>query len=457
MSGPIYESTWESLDARPVPAWFGAAKFGIFIHWGVYSVPAWTRLREGRYASYAEWYQARVMGELSGSENFHAQNYGADFEYRDFAPQFRAELFDPAAWAALFADSGARYVVLTAKHHDGYCLWPTACPHKSNWNSQDVGPGRDLVGEITEAVRARGLKMGLYYSMIEWESCRTARTPAGRYIPQAVMEKYGLPPERYVAEIVDPQLRELVSVYKPSLLFADGGEWDEGEPFWGTKRFLAWLYGESAVREEVVVNDRWFKGMGGRHGDYFSSEYDDADVAGLGRPWEENRGIGLSYGFNRAESLQQYRTSRELIHELIDIVARGGNLLLNVGPTADGRIPAIMQQRLHDIGAWLEVNSPAVFDTEPCPDIVVTGCEARVRCLRNGRDLYLICLDWPDPELQIGGGADVESVTFLGYPGEIPWRREGGRLRISPPLVSPAILPFLDAWVFRVKGMFTTD
>ena len=150
-----YTASWDSLDRRPIPAWFQEARFGIFIHWGVYSVPAWRRLEEGRYASYAEWYYARVMfNEENGGAEFHQRVFGADFEYRDFAPQFRAELFEPDEWAALFARSGARYVVLTAKHHDGYCLWPTNSPHKRSWNSGDVGPRRDLVGDLTRAVRA---------------------------------------------------------------------------------------------------------------------------------------------------------------------------------------------------------------------------------------------------------------------------------------------------------------
>ena len=158
-----YEADWRSLDKRPIPPWFEEARFGIFIHWGVYSVPAYRPLEEGRYASYAEWYYARVYrNEASGGKAFHDKNYGEDFEYRQFGPLFKAELWDPAMWARLFRESGARYVVLTAKHHDGYCLWPTKSPYKKDWNSMDVGPHRALVGEHTEAVRTEGLRMGLY-------------------------------------------------------------------------------------------------------------------------------------------------------------------------------------------------------------------------------------------------------------------------------------------------------
>ena len=328
-----YEPTWESLDSRPIPEWFTDAKFGIFIHWGVYSVPAWISVTEGKYASYAEWYYARVMGELKGDEDFHERTFGENFEYRDFAPLFTAELFDPDLWASLFVESGARYVVLTSKHHDGFCLWPTKSPFKKNWNSMDVGPKRDLVGDLTRAVRARGIRMGLYYSMIEWETNRTGRTPSGRFIPQEAMDRYGIPLDRYVDDHVLPQLKELVTEYEPAVIFSDAGEWDETEEFWKTREFLAWLYNNAPNRDEVVVNDRWARGMVGQHGDYYSSEYQDLEGVGAGHPWEESRGMGRSYGYNRAENINHYRTSKELVHELIDVVSRGGNLLLNVNQT----------------------------------------------------------------------------------------------------------------------------
>jgi len=490
-----YEATWESLDSRPVPAWFADAKFGIFIHWGVYSVPAWIRVREGRYASYAEWYYPRVMGELKGDEDFHQRTYGADFEYRDFAPLFTAQLFDPGLWADLFAESGARYVVLTSKHHDGFCLWPTASPFKVGWNSMDVGPKRDLVGDLAEAVRARGLRMGLYYSLIEWETNRTARTPSGRYIPQEMMDKYGIPLDRYVNHHVLPQLRELVTWYRPAVIFADGGEWDEDESFWHTKEFLAWLYNEAPNKDEVVVNDRWARGMPGSHGDYFSSEYQDAEGVGLDHPWEESRGMGLSYGYNRAENINHYRTSKELVHELIDVVSRGGNLLLNVGPTADGRIPVIMQQRLRDMGSWIRINGEAIYGTRPwnggtgsvgptraTPEGARTAPEASrqlpggassdLRFTRKGSDLYVFFLEWPEGEVRIeglgitgeegrrpssaalathGSPEDV-SVELLGFQGPVEWRMDGETLVLTPPLMSPREVPSPYAYVFKLGG-----
>jgi len=395
-----YEASWESLDRRPVPNWFMDAKFGIFIHWGVYSVPAWRKVTPGLYASYAEWYYARVMGDtVNGGDEFHEKNYGKDFEYRQFGPMFRAELFDPDQWADIFKRSGAKYVVLTSKHHDGYCLWPTKSKYKRNWNSMEIGPKRDLVGDLTTAVRKRGIKMGLYYSIIEWETNKTHRTESGYFIDENLIGKYGIPKDKYIDDHMIPQLKELVNNYQPSVIFSDAGEWDKTSVEWKTINFLSWLYNKAPNRNEVVVNDRFGIDMPGNHGDYFSSEYSDTDAVGVGHAWEESRGIGGSYGFNRDENIDDYNSSSELIHELIAIVSRGGNLLLNVGPTADGRIPAIMQQRLIDIGEWLKVNGEGIFKTRPW--IRSQEKETNIYYTSNVENVYVICTEWPGQDLII--------------------------------------------------------
>jgi alpha-L-fucosidase len=436
-----------------MPEWFKDAKFGIFIHWGVYSVPAWRKVESGKYASYAEWYYARVMNNKeNGGYDFHRKNYRDDFEYRDFAPMFKAELFDPDFWADLFVQSGARYVVLTSKHHDGYCLWPTQSPFKKNWNSMDIGPHRDLVGEITTAVRKRGLKMGLYYSIPEWESISTSRTKTGYFIDTMMVKKYRIPADRYVDQHIIPQLKELVIQYQPAVIFADAGEWDYGPEYWKTKEFLAWLYNEAPNKDEVVVNDRFCSGMPGKHGDYFSSEYKDADAGAFHRYWEESRGVGGSYGYNRAENLNDYSTSEGLIHELIDIVSRGGNLLLNVGPTADGRIPVIMQERLIDIGKWLEVNGVAIYGTRK-NNVSSEECLGRkIYYTSKGDTLYAIITSWFDDQIVIthAENKSITNVSMLGYDKEVEWNKEGSRLYITPPVLTISKLPCLYAWVFQV-------
>jgi alpha-L-fucosidase len=238
------------------------------------------------------------------------------------------------------------------------------------------------------------------------------------------------------------------------VIFSDAGEWDRSAEEWKTLDFLAWLYNEAPNREEVVVNDRFGNDMPGRHGDYFSSEYEDAEGVGAFHPWEESRGIGGSYGFNRDENIDDYSTSEELVHELIDIVARGGNLLLNVGPTADGRIPVIQQQRLVDIGAWLDVNGEAIFGTKPWSGAAqVMGRETATRFTRKGDALFLICTRWPEKPLEIQGLELREEirVRLLGFDGSVEWHVEGGNVTIIPPGLTPATSPCDHAWVFEIS------
>lgn len=449
-----YEPSWSSLDKRETPAWFKDAKFGIFIHWGVYSVPSWRKVESARYASYAEWYYARVMNNReNGGYEFHRKNYGENFEYRDFAPLFRAELFDPDFWAWIFLQSGAKYVVLTSKHHDGFCLWPTDNPWKKNWNCMDVGPKRDLLGDLTTAVRKKGLKMGIYYSITEWESIPTSRTKTGYYVDTLMVKKYGIPKDQYVETLLLPQLKELVNRYQPAVIFSDAGEWDFGPEFWKTREFLAWLYNEAPNREEVAVNDRFCKGMPGKHGDYFSSEYKDADSGTLHKYWEESRGIGGSYGYNRAENLNDYSTSAGLIHELIDIVSRGGNLLLNVGPTSDGLIPVIMQERLMDIGQWLSVNGEAIYGTRRNSITHEKNGDCNIYFTKKEKTTYAIVTSWPGNTLEftIDPKERIKAVSMLGYKGDIPWSTRGNKLIVSVPQLTVNLLPCMYAWSFRVE------
>jgi alpha-L-fucosidase len=357
------ESDWETLDHRRIPSWFQDAKFGIFIHWGLYSVPSWApvdmphELDDPVWLRYAEWYWHSLTtgkGLPEGAPNgatwrFHQRVYGASFTYEDFAPLFRAELFDGEQWAEIIRAAGARYVVLTSKHHDGFALWPSAEASKSwgrAWNSIDAGPKRDLVGDLTEAVGKKGLRMGLYYSLYEW------------YNPLWIAD-----PSRYVREHMHPQFRDVVTRYRPSVIFSDG-EWELTSADWRSTELLKWLFEESPSKDEVVVNDRWGSDTRHVHGGYWTTEY-TAGMSSLQHPWEESRGIGYSYGYNRAERAEDYHTGRELVLMLADIVSRGGNLLLGIGPTADGRIPVIMEQRLLDVGQWLLINGEAIYSTRP--------------------------------------------------------------------------------------------
>lgn len=475
---PRYEATWASVDSRPTPQWWSDAKFGIFIHWGVYSVPAFATKGE-----YAEWYWNRLASppghDMSASETrvrretreFHDRWYGKEFSYFDFAPRFKAEFFDANEWADLCQRSGAKYVVLVSKHHDGYALWPSAEASKTwgrKWNAVEIGPRRDLVGELSAAVRRKNLEMGFYFSLYEWFNPLWLKPGKDEYV------------ERHVF----PQFKDLVTRYSPAVIFSDG-EWELPSERWRAPELLAWLFNDSPVAQKVVVNDRWGKETRHRHGGYYTTEY-GAGLPGATHPWEENRGIGHSYGYNRNEDLDDYATGRQLLLTLIDTVSRGGNLLLNVGPTADGRIPVEMQDRLAYLGRWLTHNGEAIYGTQvfregaqwsagrkqeldtstnfrakydvealtlhPAPG------DARKEILftRKDRTLYAIVPRYPPGELTV---RDVRlskdaKVTLLGTAHtSVGWRAQGRDIVISSPALRDGEAPFTGAYAFKIEGL----
>jgi alpha-L-fucosidase len=479
-----YQPTWESIDKRPTPGWFSDAKFGIFIHWGVYSVPSYAPVIPGKLA-YAEWYwNAMTNGKTNpkasaiqtGTWAYHQKQFGADFAYQDFAPQFRAELFDPDHWADIFARSGAKYVVLTSKHHEGFALWPSkeaSAIWGRPWNAVEAGPKRDLLGDLTDAVRRKGLRMGYYYSLYEW------------YNPVWLTDK-----KRYVDQHVFPQFKDLVTRYKPSIIFSDG-EWDLPSADWRSPELLAWLFNESPVKDDVVINDRWGSDSRHKHGGYWTTEYTPG-MSGLDHPWEESRGMGFSYGYNRAERLDHYRTGRELVIMLVDLVSRGGNLLLDIGPGADGTIPVVMEDRLVQIGNWLKVNGDAIYGTKPWkatrqwsagevpavdynkeyeaaydvtklagrPEPGKAAIEAFFTS--KGSDLYAILPRWPGRDRASVGQASrlsftvknvsgVTGVTLLGSQAPLKFAVVPGGISIELPELPEALMA-QPAWVLHIRG-----
>jgi alpha-L-fucosidase len=461
-----YQADWASLDRRATPAWFLDAKFGVFIHWGVYSVPAW-----GKAGEYAEWYWQRVESgkpEDAVWREFHAKNFGADFDYREFVPRFTAELFDAKQWARLFARAGVKYVVPTSKHHEGFALWPSAEASRTwgrPWNAVETGPKRDLMRELADATRAEGLKFGFYFSLYEWFNplWKTDRA-------------------RYVTEHMVPQFKDVVTRYEPAIIFSDG-EWDMTSKEWRSEELLAWLFNETAVKEEVVVNDRWGSETRHKHGGYWTTEY----AAGLqddAHAWEESRGMGFSYGLNRAERIDDYKSARELVFVLIDLVSRGGNLLLDIGPAADGTIPPIMEERLLQMGDWLKVNGEAIYGTRfagrACqwtegerPEQAFGEYRVKYELMeqigqapREGRavkqvfftkkpdSLYAIAAGWPGERLVLRGVRAPEGarVRMLGVEGELETRRDGDTLTIEVPKLEPEEALCRYAYVFKVEG-----
>ncbi|MBR1785253.1 MAG: alpha-L-fucosidase [Bacteroidales bacterium] len=337
--------TWDKLNARPYPQWFSDAKLGIFIHWGLYSVPAFAGT-EG----YGEWLYKGLLSDNGPRKrimSLYADTTLPVHEmYGQLTDHWHAELWQPSEWAALFKKSGARYVMLVTKHHDGYSLWDD--PFQPQWNSVVSGPRRDIVRELTDAVRAEGLRMCFYYSLPEWSN------PLHRWTvdPDTAIG-------RYVDEYMVPQFVSLVSAYLPDAIFADG-DWDFTPEQFHSISLIDWYY--RTVGPDAIVNDRW--GRGTRHG-FRTPEY-SAGISDTSRPWAECRGIGRSFGLNRNERLENYLTDRELIQHFCELVAHGGGLTLNIGPAADGHIPFIQQERLLALGRWLDVNGEAIYASRAC-------------------------------------------------------------------------------------------
>jgi len=462
---PRYEANWASLDRRPTPEWYLDAKFGIFIHWGVYSVPGW-----GAPKQYAEWYWHNLNDPKPDNlwRKYHDRVWGKDFEYPQFAPLFKCEHFNPDEWADILARSGAKYVVPTSKHHDGFALWPSAEADKSwgrPWNAVSTGPKRDLLGDLAKACRQRDLKFGFYYSLYEWSN------------PLWLADR-----KRYVADHMTPQFKDVVTRYQPAIIFSDG-EWDMPSADWRSEELLAWLFNESPSRAEVVINDRWGKECRHKHGGYFTTEY-GAGMADDSHPWEESRGLGYSYGWNRAENIDDYKSARELVLVLVDLVSRGGNLLLDIGPTGDGRIPVIMQDRLIQIGNWLQVNGEAIYGTrfagrdcqwsegkrpgqEYGEYMIKYDLMSQVGFApREGKAvkqafftkkpdaLYAITPGWPGRQLVLRGikTPSNPTVTLLGYQGKLAARLDGETLTIELPQLTSEQLPQQPAYAFKLAG-----
>ena len=343
------QEKWDLLNERGYPQWFGDAKLGIFVHWGLYSVPAYAG-KEG----YSEWLYKGLMNREPGRMKMMSLYADTSLPVREMygqlADHWHAELWQPQEWAKMFKDAGARYVMLVTKHHDGYSLF--ADPFSPQWNSTVSGPRRDIVAELTKAVRQAGLRMCFYYSLPEWSN------PLHQWTvdPDSTLE-------RYVTGHMIPQLRFLVDRFRPDAIFADG-DWDFTAEQLHSADLIRWYYG--MVGDDAIVNDRWGKGT--QHG-FRTPEY-SAGIADLDRPWAECRGIGRSFGLNRNEDLDNYMTDRELIQHFCELVAHGGGLTLNVGPAADGTIPMIQQERLRSLGQWLKVNGEAIYGTWPVRDML---------------------------------------------------------------------------------------
>jgi alpha-L-fucosidase len=360
-TGPDLGADAPDYPDRPVPDWYRDAKFGVFVHWGLYSVGGWAPPRrpgqdvpvelEYSHHQYAEWYAntLRIPGSPTGA--FHENAFGVGTSYEDLADDWAAERYDPDGWMRLFAACGARYVVPTAKHHDGFCLWDTAT---TRFSSVHRGPRRDVVAELAAAARSAGLRFGLYYSgALDWH---VSHFPPIRSLTDLFTYRRNDPAfARYCFD----QVRELVERHRPDVLWNDI-DWPDSAKAAGPHS-LAALFGHYYERvPEGVVNDRW----GVPHRGFRTREY-RTETTAPEWTWEATRGLGASFGYNRAEDDTHLIDAAELVHLLVDTVAKNGNLLLNISPRGDGSLPGAQVGRLRDLGRWLAAHPHAVYGTRP--------------------------------------------------------------------------------------------
>jgi len=438
-----YEPNWESLDSRPLPEWYDQSKFGIFIHWGVFSVPAFG----------SEWFWNNWEGAKKPDYvKFIEQTERPGFHYQEYASRFDATLYRPDEWATVFANSGAQYVVLTSKHHEGFCNWNSKDIDTTwNWNAMDVGPKRDILGDLATSIKQttsphthQALKFGVYHSMFEW------------YNPAFMQDaKNNFTTREFVTSKCIPELYDLVNKYEPDVIWSDGS-WDAHSDYWTSTDFLAWLSTESTVKDTVIWNDRWGNDCMCKHGGFWTC--DDRYQPGklVEKKWENALTVDkTSWGLNRNASYADYLTTKELLDELVETVAFNGNMLLNIGPGADGTINPIFVDRLLGIGRWLKVNGDAIFNSRPwtvCQNENATHVYYTLN--EELETLYALVLVWPDDnilELINVEPTDETTVRMLGNgDNTIDWYRANGMFNIEVPSMTPAQIPCEHVWVFAI-------
>ncbi len=393
-SSKIYLPNEDSLAKRQQPTWFNDAKLGIFIHWGLYSVPAYAppELDPGNVNNweefykknpYAEWYLNTMQFNQSPTQKYHIEKYGANFNYYDFIPLFneKSKKWNPDTWASLFEQVGAKYVVITTKHHDGFLLWNSAVPYPNySPTKHALSAERNIVGELSAAVRKKNIRFGVYYSGgLDWTFYKV---PINDIWPNLFMS---IPQTYAYGNYATAHFNELIDKFKPDILWNDINFPDKGD-FVG---MLAYYYYKVP---EGIINDRWNAKNKKIYG-FTTPEYqvlkDKTDYK-----WETCRGLGNSFGYNAIETDVHHISADKLIDMFVDIVSKNGNLLLNVGPDAEGNIPDLQASRLQKLGKWLSINGEAIFGTSSHTQAEgESNTQARIRFTRKGNDLYAVLLD----------------------------------------------------------------
>ncbi|MBN2157224.1 MAG: alpha-L-fucosidase [Candidatus Lokiarchaeota archaeon] len=475
----MFKPTRRSIRKHKVPQWYHDVKLGIFVHWGLYSIPAFAEISAKNYHEiqkdsgiesqfyrnpYAEWYQNSLRLKETKTYEYHQKQYGSEFRYEDFAPIFNQEIrkWNPDEMVSIFKQSGAKYVVLVAKHHDGFTLWPSKYPnpYKKNYHAS-----RDIVWELTKAVKKQNLRMGLYYSgKIDWSFEENS-------INDFVTMLDNEPKQPEYPKYAENHWYELIDTYQPWILWND-----IGYPAKSNKlKIFAYFYTKNP---EGVINNRWTqipsivrwcirhpiigkiinnivfrmitknKKDSQESREYYLPLYDfstpeyqvESEIKKY--KWETCRGLGSSFGYNKKESEKDYLSPKELIHQLIDVVSKNGNLLINVGPKSDGTIPDFQKKLLLELGNWLKVNGEAIYETRPwkIPQSE-TKCGIPIRFTSKELTIYIILLGNPQDttiRLKNLGFNQIKKIEILGMKIELEWKFDKNSLEVNIPNSLPA-------------------
>ncbi|WP_406684709.1 alpha-L-fucosidase [Seonamhaeicola sp. MEBiC1930] len=452
-----YDGTWESLQKMPVPDWFNDGKIGIFIHWGPYSVIGHRKGGRG----YAEHVPKLIYKDSSYYYPYLRERWGAappELGYKDIIPEFKAENWDPEAWAELFAEVGAQYVVLTAEHHDGWANWDSDL---TPWNAMDKGPKRDLVGDLGKAVKAKGLKYAPSYHRERHTSFFTTKQYKVHTEPHAdILEEIKRNPEAsslygpfgFSKEAVDEYVarwKEIQEKYQPDFLWVDDipiftrdGNNTQVEPkvfkpeiqyYYGQCRLMITDFMNNGAQnnQEVYVNNKgknrnWPDGIG-------CLEKDNLKLKVIGPKWQSCTTFGTSFGYLEND---KYKTVESVIHEMVEVISRNGNFLINIGPKADGTIVPEQEERLIAMGKWLKINGKAIYGSRYWKEN--HQANGNLAFTTNGKTLYAIALEKPVDSFLIDSTKgwtqeDVLSVKLLGSEEDITWKITPEGLEITPP------------------------
>ena len=435
---PDTPELWSTLK-RPLPQWFAQARLGIFIHWGPYSVPAWAEptgalgaVPEAEWFAhnaYAEWYYNTIRIPDSPASKHHQQVYdGAPYDH--FLDAWTTSSFDPQDWARLFAAAGAEYVIPTSKHHDGVALWDA--PGTGARNTVYRGPRRDLISEIASAVRAEGLRFGVYYSGgLDWS---ITNLPPITSAPDLRARR---PVDAAYNTYAFLHVQDLITRYAPDVLWNDI-DWPDAGKRGGRYSLHALFERYYSAVPDGVVNDRW----GVAHWDFRTSEYEASRENERAEQWENCRGIGFSFGYNQLENENESLSGYQLAKYLTDVVSRGGRLLLNVGPTARGLIPPAQRQALEELSLWMAKVGPVLRMSSPVPPQEARPSEKPwVRWLATPKHLVAVVDAEGVVTLQRDHrGLEVAGTQFLTGQGMVDGAGEQLRAELRAPEHGPTVL-----------------